>query len=66
MQESHDLAYKAQVDRAFKKPKSAKTKAKKEYTEEDWLREAKAFLGKTKQKRKGFLDKSGWISDFMI
>ena len=43
----HCLAYRAQQLRAFKKPKEERDRRqKKKYTEEDWLREAKAFLKK--------------------
>jgi hypothetical protein len=42
----HDLAYRAQQLRAFKKPEKEKAKAKKQYTEEDWIKEAMAFLEK--------------------
>ena len=47
----HDLAYRAQQLRAFKKPERARdTPQKKKYTEEDWLREAMAFLEKMRAK----------------
>ncbi len=43
----HDLAYRAQQLRAFRKSKGAMDMPqKKRDTEEDWLREAKAFLKK--------------------
>ncbi len=42
----HDLAYRAQQLRAFKKPEKAKAEAKKPYTEKDWIKEAMAFLEK--------------------
>ncbi len=49
----HNLAYRAQQLRAFKKPEKARDKTpKKRYTKEDWLKEAKAFLEKIKSKRK--------------
>ncbi len=40
----HDLAYRAQQLRAFRKPKKTSEPEEKKYTEEDWLREAMAFL----------------------
>ena len=47
----HNLAYRAQQLRAFKKPKGARDKPqKKTCTEEDWLREAMAFLEKMRAK----------------
>ncbi len=42
----HNLAYRAQQLRAFKKLEKAKAKAKKQYTEKDWIKEAMAFLEK--------------------
>lgn len=43
----HDLAYRAQQLRAFKRPEKAKGEIPtKRYTKEDWLREARAFLEK--------------------
>jgi len=49
----HDLAYRAQQLRAFKKPEKAREKMpKKRYTKEDWLREARAFLEKMERKEK--------------
>lgn len=42
----HDLAYRAQQLRAFKKPGKTETTAKKKYTEKDWIKEAMAFLEK--------------------
>ena len=49
----HDLAYRAQQLRAFKKPEKAREKMpKKRYTKEDWLREARAFLEKMGRKEK--------------
>jgi len=49
----HNLAYRAQQLRAFKKPEKARDKTpKKRYTKEDWLKEAKAFLEKIKSKQK--------------
>ena len=42
----HDLAYRAQQLRAFKKSEKTKAEAKKKYTEKDWLKEAMAFLEK--------------------
>ena len=43
----HDLAYRSQQLRAFKKPEKAKDKTpKKRYTKEDWLKEAKALIEK--------------------
>ncbi len=49
----HNLAYRAQQLRAFKKPEKARDKTpKKRSTKEDWLKEAKAFLEKIKSKRK--------------
>jgi hypothetical protein len=49
----HDLAYRAQQLRAFKKPVKAKGKTEKQkYTKEDWLREARAFLEKMGRKEK--------------
>ena len=44
--ECHDLAYRAQQLRAFRKPGKTSEPQKKKYTEEDWLREAMAFLKK--------------------
>ncbi len=47
----HDLAYRAQQLRTFRKPKGTRDKRqKKKYTEEDWLREATAFLEKMRSK----------------
>jgi hypothetical protein len=52
----HDLAYRAQQLRAFKKPEKAREKMpKKRYTKEDWLREAKAYFGKIGRKGKAVL-----------
>lgn len=48
----HDLAYRAQQMRAFKKPEPTKAEAKKQYTEEDWLKEATAFLKKVRSGQK--------------
>lgn len=49
----HNLAYRAQQLRAFKKPEKAKDKSpKKRYTKGDWLREAKAYLEKMERKEK--------------
>ena len=49
----HGLAYRAQVSRAFKKPEKRRDRTKRKYTEEDWRREAMAFLEQVrKQKRK--------------
>ncbi len=49
----HDLAYRAQQLRAFKKPEKAREKMpKKRYTKEDWLRESRAFLEKMGRKEK--------------
>ncbi|MCK4850442.1 MAG: hypothetical protein KAT11_03775 [Phycisphaerae bacterium] len=43
----HDLAYRAQQLRAFRRRTKPRIKPrKKKYTEEDWLREAMAFLKK--------------------
>ena len=43
--ECHDLAYRAQQLRAFRKlGKTGDKPKKKRYTKEDWLREAMAFL----------------------
>jgi len=54
----HDLAYRAQQLRAFKKPEKAREKMpKKRYTKEDWLREAVAFLEKMGRKEKGVFEK---------
>jgi len=48
----HNLAYRAQQLRAFRKPEKARDKTpKKRYTKEDWPTEAKAFLEKIKSKR---------------
>jgi hypothetical protein len=46
----HDLAYRAQQLRAFKKPEGRKTEARRKYTEKDWLKEATAFLKKMRSK----------------
>ena len=47
----HNLAYRAQQLRAFKKPAKPRIKPqKKKYREEDWLREAMAFLEKMRAK----------------
>ena len=49
----HDLIYRAQQLRAFKKPVKPRIKPqKKKYTKEDWLREAMAFLEKIRSKQK--------------
>ena len=49
----HNLAYRAQQLRAFKKPEKAREKmSKKRYTKEDWVREARAFLEKMGRKEK--------------
>jgi len=49
----HNLAYRAQMLRAFKKPEKARDKTpKKRYTKEDWLREARAYFGKIGRKEK--------------
>jgi len=49
----HDLAYRAQQLRAFKKPEKVREKMpKKRYTREDWLREARAFLEKMGREEK--------------
>jgi len=49
----HNLAYRAQQLRAFKKPEKARDKTpKKGYTKEEWLKEAKAFLEKMGRKEK--------------
>ena len=49
----HDLAYRAQQLRAFKKPEKARDKTpKKRYTKEDLIREAKTFLEKMKRRDK--------------
>lgn len=40
----HNLGYRAQQLRAFRKPEKTSEPQKKRYTEEDWLREAMAFL----------------------
>ena len=45
-QKCHGLAYRAQVNRAFKKPEKRKDRTKRKYTEKDWRREAMAFLEK--------------------
>ena len=42
----HDLAYRAQQLRAFKKPAKPRQKTQKKKYTEDWLREAMAFLKK--------------------
>jgi hypothetical protein len=47
----HDLAYRAQVDRAFKKPEQPRDRLKRKRTERDWLKEAMAFLKKMKSKQ---------------
>ncbi|MHC4912385.1 MAG: hypothetical protein ACYTE5_05185 [Planctomycetota bacterium] len=49
----HGLAYRAQVNRAFKKPEKRKDRTKRKYTEKDWRREAVDFLKEIRQKRKG-------------
>ena len=46
----HDLAYRAQQLRAFRKPEKTSEPQKKRYTEEDWLKEAKTFLERMRQK----------------
>ena len=47
----HDLVYRAQQLRAFKRPAKPRIKLqKKKYTEEDWLRDARAFLEKMRSK----------------
>ncbi len=49
----HDLAYRAQQLRAFKKPEKAREKmSKKRYTKENRLRETRAYLGKMGRKEK--------------
>jgi len=50
----HDLAYRVQQLRAFKKPEKARDNTpKKRYTKEDWLKEARVFLEKMGRKEKG-------------
>jgi NAD+--asparagine ADP-ribosyltransferase len=46
------LAYRAQADRAFKKPEKSRDKLKKKGTERDWLKEAMALLRKMKSKQR--------------
>ena len=47
----HDLAYRAQQLRAFKKPAKPRVKTEtKRHTEEDWLRKAMAYLEKMRSK----------------
>ena len=49
----HDLAYRAQQLRVFKKPAQPRVKPEtKKHTEEDWLREAMAFLKKMRSKQR--------------
>ena len=49
----HNLAYRAQQLRAFKKPEKAKEKmSKKRYTKKDRLREVKAYFEKMGRKEK--------------
>ncbi len=40
----HDLAYRAQQLRVFRKPEKTSEPQKKKYTEDDWFTEAMAFL----------------------
>ena len=52
----HDLAYRAQQLREFRKPEKARGKTqKKRYQKEDWIKKAMAFLKKIKSNRKNGL-----------
>jgi len=48
----HNLAYRTQQLRAFRRSAKKETETKKKYTKEDWLREAMALLRKMRSREK--------------